>query len=77
MPGLVPAEELQEVGFWLNLTNSGVVETTFELASVLAVLSVLDARSSVPSRDPVRSPLSPLRSALEGTRLTVVVIQLL
>ena len=48
MPGLVPAEELQEVGFWLNLTNSGVVETTFELASVLAVLSVLDARSSVP-----------------------------
>ena len=48
MPGLVPAEELQEVGFWLNLTNSGVVETTSELASVLAVLSVLDARSSVP-----------------------------
>ena len=48
MPGLVPAEELQEVGLWLNLTNSGVVETTFELASVLAVLSVLDARSSVP-----------------------------
>ena len=48
MPGLVPAEELQEVGFWLNLTNSDVVETTFELASVLAVLSVLDARSSVP-----------------------------
>ena len=48
MPGLVPAEELQEVGSWLNLTNSGVVETTFELSSVLAVLSVLDARSIVP-----------------------------
>ena len=48
MQGLVPAEELQEVGFWLNLTNSGVVETTSELVSVLAVLSVLDARSSVP-----------------------------
>ena len=47
MPGLVPVEELQEVGFWLNLTNSGVVETTSELASVLAVLGVLDARSGV------------------------------
>ena len=30
-----PAEELQQVGCWLGLTNSGVVETTYELVSVL------------------------------------------
>ena len=33
--GKVSAEKLQEVGCWMDLTNSGVVKTTFELASVL------------------------------------------
>ena len=33
--GKLPAEELQEVGCWLDLMDSGIVETTFELASVL------------------------------------------
>ena len=28
-------EEVQEVGYWLDLTNSGVMETTSELAPVL------------------------------------------
>ena len=72
--GKFTAEELQEVGCWLDLMNSGVVETTSKLAYVLPLPRV--SSESAPGILYVRR-FRRCRSAFVGIRLAVVVNQLL
>ena len=67
------ADKLQELGYWSGLTNSGVVETTSELASDFSPPWV--SLESAPGILYV-CRFRRFRFALVGTHLAVVMIQL-